>query len=254
MFVCFSPLVLSVTLTNYYFLYSISCLFFSWYPMHSANATLTLMGLTSNPDPSFNLKNCSLRYPQGTAKRNVWYAHPALLGYLLTLASLLLHFPCLTPRVLPCSPLRFHPPPNHHTGWPVSASAFHSQHCKEVCYGDLVKAVSTGAKPSGVGLNGWAVRQLALWWETQTSCRLRWGRYWFLSNPEQKRGPTSELPWKKMGVKLGGAGAWRNAKGLSGEYGYGLRLHFIKSTCETHTSKATQVYIFTLFNGYFTVF
>lgn len=88
LFVCFSPLVLSVTLTNYYFLYSISCLFFSWYPMHSANATLTLMGLTSNPDPSFNLKNCSLRYPQGTAKRNVWYAHPALLGYLLTLASL----------------------------------------------------------------------------------------------------------------------------------------------------------------------
>lgn len=200
LFVCFSPLVLSVTLTNYYFLYSISCLFFSWYPMHSANATLTLMGLTSNPDPSFNLKNCSLRYPQGTAKRNVWYAHPALLGYLLTLASLLLHFPCLTPRVLPCSPLRFHPPPNHHTGWPVSASAFHSQHCKEVCYGDLVKAVSTGAKPSGVGLNGWAVRQPALWWETQTSCRLRWGKILVSVKPRAKEGPHVWTALKKKWV------------------------------------------------------
>lgn len=201
LFVCFFPLVLSVTLTNYYFLYSISCLFFSWYPMHSANATLTLMGLTSNPDPSFNLKNCSLRYPQGTAKRNVWYAHPALLGYLLTLASLLLHFPCLTPRVLPCSPLRFHPPPNHHTGWPVSASAFHSQHCKEVCYGDLVKAVSTGAKPSGVGLNGWAVRQPALWWETQTSCRLRWGKILVSVKPRAKEGPHVWTALKKNGCE-----------------------------------------------------
>lgn len=158
MFVCFFPLVLSVTLTNYYFLYSIPCLFFSRYPMHSANATLTLMGLTSNPDPSFNLKNCSLRYPQGTAKRNVWYAHPCCIRLLIDLSislhSALLHFPCLTPRVLPCSPLPFQPPPNHHTGWPASASAFHSQHCKEVCYGDPVKAVSTGAKPSGAGLNG----------------------------------------------------------------------------------------------------
>lgn len=72
---------------------------------------------------------------------------------------------------------------------------------------------------------------------------------------QSKRGaPRLNCPEKKMGVKLGGAGAWRNAKGLSGEYGYGLCLHFIKSTCETHTSKATQVYIFTLFNGYFSVF
>lgn len=126
---------------------------------------------------------------------------PAVLGYLLTLALLfiLLYFIF---HILPCPPLFIWTTSQplrakHHTGWPASAPCpltFHSQHGKEVCYGDPVKAVSAGAKPCGAELNGWAVRKPALWWETQTSCSLRWGRYWFPSNP--KEDPMSELPWK----------------------------------------------------------
>lgn len=119
-----------------------------------------------------------------------------------------------------------HLKPKHHTDWPVTVLCpfvFHSQHGEEVCYEGPVKAASTGAKPGGASLNEGAVRKPVLWWETQTSCTLRWGKYWFLSAPQQKRIPCQNYP--KDGC----------SKRLCREY----RLHLchLKSICGLHILK-----------------
>lgn len=112
---------------------------------------------TSNPNPSFNLKNCSLHLPQGTEKRNAWSAHQCrvrllidcnISSFCLTSFSLShsLSSPSSTPSISSTLwPLR----PEYHTDWPVSAPcpfAFHSQHDKEVCYGGPVKAAKHWGK------------------------------------------------------------------------------------------------------------
>lgn len=146
---------------------------------------------TSNPNPSFNLKNGSLFKPRGTGKRNAFSAHHCCIRLLIdcniSLHCALLHFPCLTPLAPHSSP----PSPFEATLSPWGQSTiqtgqlqlqlqlqapapmppffpFHSQQTEEVCYRGPVEATSTGAKPGGAGLNGWAVRQAVLWWETQT--------------------------------------------------------------------------------------
>lgn len=108
---------------------------------------------------------------------------------------------------------------NHQIGWPLLALCLFcstQSTWQEVCYGGLVKTVSTGAKSSGAGLNGWAVRQPVLWWEAQTLCMLKWDGYWFPSTRRQKSVPCQQCA--EDGLKVGGVQVCRNCENLSGDY------------------------------------
>lgn len=159
---------------------------------------------TSNPNPSFNLKNCSLCKPQGTEMRNAWSAHCCCIRLRIdsniSLQFALLHFACLIPLAVPPSTLRFQPPlqplrPGHHRSSIGHPFFFPHLKWEDVCYGGPVKAVSTGEKAWW----GWAE-----WMSCQAAssvmrnpdfmqAQMR-GRYRFLSTLQQKKLPCQNYP------------------------------------------------------------
>lgn len=169
--------------------------------------------------------------PQGTEKRNAYSSHHVCIR-LLTVTSffILLYFffpsSLLEPFLLRSNytdnlstpetwtivqPGHFQP-----LAFFVCFCSTQSTRQKRVCYGGPVKTASTGAKPTGAGLNGWAVRQPVLWWETQT-CAASDGRDIGSCRLPSKRGSHARTVLK-MGLEVGGVLVGRNSESLSGDY------------------------------------
>lgn len=191
--------------------------------------------------------------PRGSGKRNASSAHRCCIRLLIdcniSLHCALLHSPCLPPLAPHSSP----PSPFEPTLDPRGRSTIQTGQLHLQCphppfspflqstdWSGLLSRPSWGNEHWSKAWWGWAE-----WMGCQTSsfvmrdldsCRLRWGRYGFLSTPQQKRLPCQKNP--KEGVNVGGTRAWGSSQGSTGEYG--LRLWFIKSvwmhTDATHKS------------------
>lgn len=152
----------------------------------------------------------------------------AVLGYLLTVTSLFIlpYFIFLVslPEPFPFRFNQLHNPRDlsYHTGWPVSAPcpfAFSSRHWEEVCYGGPVKAASTGAKPSGARAEWMSCQDSQFCDERPGLCAGSDGEENIGSCQPQSESESRVRSTLKTGVGVGGARAWRNAEGLSGDYG-----------------------------------